>query len=58
MLDRCLILLQDGARDRKALVEALQHFLRSRAMTGAEDVTMELIERRLERLARQALIVA
>jgi SAM-dependent methyltransferase len=58
VVDRCLILLMDGTRERAALVEALQHFLRSRGMTGAEDVTEEALEGRLERLAMQGLFVA
>ena len=58
VVDRCLILLLDGTRDRAALVETLQHFLRSRAIASAEDVTTESLERRLERLARLALFAA
>jgi len=58
VVDRCLILLLDGTRDRAALVEALRHFLHSRAITGAEDVTTESLEKRLERLAKLALFAA
>jgi SAM-dependent methyltransferase len=55
--DRCLILLLDGTRDGAALIEGVRVFLRSRGMAGAEDVTAESLEARLERLAREALLV-
>ncbi len=58
VVDRYLILLLDGTRDRAALLGALQSFLRSPAITGAEGVTAESLEGRLERLARQALLIA
>lgn len=56
--DRCLLLLLDGARDRDALVDGLRAFLRSLAKPEAGDINAELLEMRLERLAKQALLLA
>ena len=57
-VDRCLVQLLDGTCDRSALEAALHLFVRSRATTGVEPVTPDSLNARLERLARQALLVA
>jgi xanthine/CO dehydrogenase XdhC/CoxF family maturation factor len=57
-VDRCLVLLLDGACDRSALAAALRAFVRSRSMPGVEPVTAESLDARLARLAKQALLVA
>ena len=56
--DRCLLLLLDGARNRDALADGLRAFLRSLAKPEAGDITAELLEMRLKRLAKQALLLA
>jgi len=56
--DRCLVQLLDGTCDRSALAAALHLFVRSRAIPGVEPVTLESLDTRLARLARQALLVA
>jgi hypothetical protein len=56
--DRCLLLLLDGARKREALVDGLRAFVRSLAIPEAGGITAELLEMRLERLAKQALLLA
>jgi len=57
-LERYLVMLLDGTRDRSALAAALRLFVRSRAIPGVEAVTVEALEARLARLAKQALLVA
>ena len=57
-LDRCLVWLLDGTRDRSALTDALRQFLRKHPVPGVERVTPYLLETRLARLAKQALLVA
>jgi len=56
--DRCLLLLLDGTRNRGALMDGLRAFLRSLAKPEAGDISAELLEMRLERLAKQALLLA
>jgi len=56
--DRCLLLLLDGTRNRDALVEGLRAFLRSLDKPEAGDISAEWLEIRLERLAKQALLLA
>jgi SAM-dependent methyltransferase len=56
--DRCLLLLLDGTRNRDALAGGLRAFLRSLAKPEAGDISAELLEMRLERLAKQALLLA
>jgi hypothetical protein len=56
--DRCLLLLLDGSRNRDALMDGLRAFLRSLDIPEAGDITAELLEMRLERLAKQALLLA
>jgi len=57
-VDRCLVWLLDGTRDRSAVANALRLFVRSRATRGVEPVTAESLEAHLARLAKQALLVA
>ena len=57
-IDRCLVQWLDGTRDRPALAAALHAFLESNPVAGAQPVTPESLEMRLDRLARQALLVA
>jgi SAM-dependent methyltransferase len=57
-VDRCLVLLLDGACDRSALAAALRAFVRSRAIPCVEPITAQSLESRLARLAKQALLVA
>jgi hypothetical protein len=56
--DRCLLLLLDGTRNRDALVDELRSFLRSLDKPEGGDIQAELLEMRLQRLAKQALLVA
>jgi len=56
--DRCLLLLLDGSRNRDALVNGLRAFLRSLAKPEAGGISIELLEMRLERLVKQALLLA
>lgn len=57
-IDRYLVWLLDGTRDRSALAAALRAFLRSHPVPRAEPVTAVSIETRLDRLAKQALLLA
>jgi methyltransferase-like protein len=56
--DRCLLLLLDGTRNRDALVDGLRALLRSLAKPEAGSITAELLEMRLARLTKQALLLA
>jgi hypothetical protein len=56
--DRCLLLLLDGTRNRDALVDGLRTFLRSLDKPEGGDIQAKSLEMRLQRLARQALLVA
>jgi hypothetical protein len=56
--DRCLLLLLDGTRDRDALMDGLGAFLRSLDKPEAGDISAEWLEIRLERLAKQSLLLA
>lgn len=57
-IDRCLVQWLDGTRDRPALAEALRAFLETHPAAGAGPLTAESLEMHLDRLARQALLVA
>ena len=52
------LLLLDGARDRDALVDGLRAFLRSLAKPETANISAKSLEMRLERLAKQALLLA
>ncbi len=56
-IDRCVLLLLDGTRNRGALMEGVRKFLRSGAVAIEESVTTESLEVRLERLAKEALLL-
>jgi hypothetical protein len=55
-IDRCVLLLLDGTRNRGALIERVREFVRSGAVSSEEPVTAESIEVRLRRLAKEALL--
>jgi len=57
-VDRCLLLLLNGTNDRDALLRGVRAFLRSLDQPEAVDLSAEVLERRLERLAKQALLLA
>jgi SAM-dependent methyltransferase len=57
-VDRCLLFLLDGTRNREVLVEELAALLQSLAQPGADSVNAESLEMRLGRLAKQALLLA
>src|SRR5215467_6076744 len=57
-VDRCLLLLANGTNDRDALLRGVRAFLRSLDQPEAVDLSAEVLERRLERLAKQALLLA
>ncbi len=57
-VDRCLLLLLDGTRNRDALVDGLRAFLRSLDKPEPGDIGGGTLEMRLERLEKQALLVA
>ena len=50
-IDRCVLLLLDGTRNREALMEGI------RDVSGDDPVTAELLEVRLERLTKEALLL-
>jgi SAM-dependent methyltransferase len=50
-VDRCVLLLLDGTRDRETLIE------RVRDVSGDDPVTAESLEVRLQRLAKEALLL-
>lgn len=56
--ERCLVQWLDGTRDRPALADSLRAYLQSHPVAGAEPVTAESLETRLDRLARCALLAA
>jgi SAM-dependent methyltransferase len=55
-VDRYLLLSLDGSRDRAALIGGLREFLHSRG-EPPESLTPEALEARLERFAKQGLLV-
>ena len=55
-IDRCVLLLLDGTRNRGELMEGIQEFQRSSGVGGDEPVTAESLEVRLRRLAKEALL--
>ena len=56
IVDRYLLLSLDGRRDRAALIGGLREFLHSRS-EAPDSLTPEALEARLERLAKQALLL-
>jgi hypothetical protein len=56
-IDRCVLLLLDGTRNRAALMQGVLEFLRSGAVSSEEPVTTESLEVRLRRLAKEALLL-
>ena len=58
IVDRCVLLLLDGTRNRDGLMAGVRELLRSHAPGTAENITAESLEERLERLAKQALLMA
>jgi methyltransferase-like protein len=56
-IDRCVLLLLDGTRNRGALMEGVREFVRSGAVISEEPVTAEPLEVRLDRLAKEALLL-
>jgi len=56
-IDRGVLLLLDGTRNRGALMEGVREFLRSGAVSSQEPVTSESLEVRLDRLAKEALLL-
>ena len=56
-IDRCVLLLLDGTRNRGALMEGVREFVRSGAVSSEESVTAESLAVRLERLAKEALLL-
>jgi len=57
-LERQLLLLLDGTRDRAALLSELSPFARSNASTASREIPPEDLESALGKLARLALLVA
>jgi len=57
-VDRCLLVLLDGTKNRDALVDGLRALLRSLDESEAGDIKAESLEMRLQRLAKQALLLA
>lgn len=55
-IDRCVLLMLDGTRNRDALMEGVREFLRSGGAGGEEPETAESLEVRLRRLAQEALL--
>jgi methyltransferase-like protein/SAM-dependent methyltransferase len=55
-IDRCVLLLLDGTRNRDALMEGVGEFQRSGTESCEEPVTAESIEVHLRRLAKEALL--
>jgi methyltransferase-like protein len=55
-IDRCVLLLLDGTRNRGALIEGVREFVRSGGVSGEEPLTTESLEVRLRRLAAEALL--
>jgi hypothetical protein len=56
-IDRCVLLLLDGTRNRDALMEGVREFQRSGAVSSDDPLTADSLEVRLGRLAKEALLL-
>jgi methyltransferase-like protein/cyclopropane fatty-acyl-phospholipid synthase-like methyltransferase len=56
-IDRCVLLLLDGMRNRDALMEGVREFQRSGAVSSDDPLTADSLEVRLGRLAKEALLL-
>jgi hypothetical protein len=58
VVDRCVLILLDGTRNREELVAGVKELLRSFETGAAESVTAESLGECLQQFAKQALLLA